>query len=221
MYEKWQKIFRPEASLFLGVLFVGLLGFIRPYQEDLAHIVGIPTMGGGRVLHGAHFELGKEFLGKDTIFLTASVTPPISGDIKVNLIGPEELDYELSSRNPPGVPLVNGNHPWYRFEGDMIKGVQPGDDLVVVVAITPPKSPGEYEMILSNAMTGQVYLDVPVSFTLPGEESHAETEVGPSMGTWGGTQQGGEQTPPIGGPSAAPGGGEEPAPGDDALEPCH
>jgi hypothetical protein len=221
MVEKWRRIFRPEASLFLGVLFVGLLGFIRPYQEDLAHVIGIPTMGGGRVLHGAHFEIGKEFLGKYTIFLTGSVTPPISGDIKVSLTGPEQLDYELSSRNPPGVPLINGNHPWYRFDGDMIKGTQPGDDMVIVATIKPPESPGEYAMILSSPATGQVYLNVPVSFTLPGQESHAETEAEPATGTWGGSQEGDEQTTPIGGPSAAPGGADDQAPDDDALEPCH
>jgi hypothetical protein len=210
MYEQWRKIFRPEASLFVGVFFVGLLGFVRPFQKDLAHVVAIPTMGGGRVMHAAHFELGGEMFGRDTIFLTATITPPIRGDIRVRLEGPEPLEYSLSSRNPPGLPLYNGTHPWYRFEGDTIKGVRPGDDLVVVVTVKPPASPGEYELILADTKTQQVYLTVPVLFDRPGETSHEEAA--PSSGTWSGAPQEGVESAPEGETETLP---------TDALEPCH
>jgi len=210
MYEKWQKIFRPEASLFMGVLFVGLLGFLRPYQKDFAHVVGILTMRGGQAFHPAHLEVGKDLLGRNTIFVSADVIPPIQGDIYVKLVGPEPLDYTVSSRYPPGVPLFNGTHAWYRFEDDTLKGVHPGDDLGIVMQIDPPTSPGEYQMILSNPQTGQPYMTVPVLFELPGGGQH-------------------EAAAPAGAGETAPQGAEEAAPQEDAeeavpqgsIEPCH
>jgi len=209
MYEKWRKIFRPEASLFLGVLFVGLLGFVRPYQKDFAHVVGILTMGGGRAMHAAHLELGKDLFGQNTIFLSADVIPPIEGDISVKLVGPEPLDYSVSSRYPPGVPLLNRSHPWYRFEDGILKGVHPGDDLGIIVNVDPPAVPGEYELILANARTGQPYITVPVFFERPGEGEHAAA---PPAGAGVGA--------PVGGQGAVPAGGEEAAP-ENAEEPCH
>ncbi len=210
MYEKWRKIFRPEASLFAGVLFVGLLGFVRPYQKDFAHVVGILTMGGGRAMHAAHLEMGKDLFGRNTIFLSADVIPPIKGDISVKLVGPEPLNYTVSSRYPPGVPLVNRSHPWYRFEDGTFKGVHPGDDLGVIVTLDPPASPGEYQLILANAKTGQPYITVPVFFERPGEGEHAAMS---PAGAGGAVPRGSEQAAPLGGEETAPEGAVE--------EPCH
>jgi hypothetical protein len=201
MYEKWQKIFRPEASLFMGVLFVGLLGFLRPYQKDFSHVVGILTMGGGRAFHPAHLEMGKDLFGQNTIFVSADVIPPIKGDIHVKLVGPESLDYTVSSRYPPVVPLFNGTHAWYRFEDNTLKGVHPGDDLGVVVTVDPPASPGEYQLIMANAQTGQPYMTVPVLFEQPGAAEH-DTAI------------------PAGASESPPADAEE-EPTEGSVEPCH
>jgi hypothetical protein len=153
--------------------------------------------------------LGKDLFGQNTIFLSADVIPPIEGDISVKLVGPESLDYSVSSRYPPGVPLVNRSHPWYRFEDGTFKGVHPGDDLGVIVTVDPPAAPGEYELILANARTGQPYITVPVLFERPGEGEHAAA---PPAGAGVGA--------PVGGQGAVPAGGEEAAP-ENAEEPCH
>jgi hypothetical protein len=92
MYARWQRIVKPEASLFAGVLLVALLGFLRPYQKDFAHVVGILSTRGGSAFHPAHLELGQTLFGQNTIFVSADVIPPVTGDIGVKLVGPQALD---------------------------------------------------------------------------------------------------------------------------------
>src|SRR5512146_2959106 len=97
-----------------GVLIVVVLTAFRSLQTDNAHTIGILTVKGGKAVHEAHLQSGTSFLGYYTVFLTASVVPPVAGDIKIDLRGPASADYEISSRYPPLVPLVNQFRPWYR-----------------------------------------------------------------------------------------------------------
>lgn len=154
-----------------GILVVGILGgFFRPWQKDFAHTIGILTAGGGVPVHAGHLEEGSELFGRYTIFLTATAAPPVGGDIKVELVGPAPINYTLYSRLPPGVPLLNQLHPWYRFEDATLKGVIPGDDICVLVKTEPPTVLGKYELTFTNVKTKQVYLTLPIVFTRPGEE---------------------------------------------------
>jgi hypothetical protein len=46
-------------------------------------------------------------------------------------------------------------------------GVQPGDNLLVIMRIKPPDEPGEYQVVLKDAHSGKVYLSLPAIFELP------------------------------------------------------
>lgn len=161
---------------------VGLLGGVsRPWQGDFSHTIGILTAKGGMVRHAGHLEVDKEVFGRYSIFLTATAAPPVAGDIKVELVGPAPISYTVSSRYPPGVPLLNRLHRWYRFEDATLKGVTPGDDIAVLVKMEPPTALGKYELTFTNVKTKQVYLRLPVIFTRPGEEAE-EAPGGPPGG---------------------------------------
>ena len=165
MYARWNSIFRPEASLFAGVLLVGVLGFLRPFILDFSHVIAFVTAGGGRAMHAAHLELGKDLFNQNTIFISASVAPPVQGDFRVDISGPEALDYSLSSRYPPAIPITNRGHAWYTFEDGVFEGVYPGDDLALVVKVRRPETPGEYSLTLTDVHSNQTYLSVPIIFS--------------------------------------------------------
>ena len=171
----FRKYFPVGASFFGGILAVFLLGgLVRPMQNDNAHLIGILTAKGGVATHAGHIPMGSALFGSYTIMLTAKVTPPVKGDIKVELTGPAPLSYQVASRYPPTVPLLNRFHPWYRFENNIVKGVVPGDDFVLVVKTGDPTVPGQYNLTLTNVKTNQVYLTMPINFE-PREEPMAQT----------------------------------------------
>lgn len=161
---------------------VGLLGgVLSPWQEDSGHVIGVLTAKGGIVRHAGHFEAGSEFFGRYTLIFTGTAAPPVGGDINIELTGPAPISYTVYSRYPPGVPLLNRLHRWYRFEEATLKGVTPGDDIVVFVKINPLTVLGKYELIFTNVKTKQVYLTMPIIFARPGEETE-EAEGGPPPG---------------------------------------
>lgn len=165
---------RPGLTFLSGILLVFALGAgMNPIQNDLGHVIGLVTISGGKALHPAQFELGQSLFGKFTLFLTASVIPPVSGDLSIELNGPEQVEYSTSSRYPPVVPLLNRFHPWYGFSENKLTGVIPGDDLVVILTMKPPKNPGVYELILRSDKTGQPVLTMPVIFSPPGASQTA------------------------------------------------
>jgi hypothetical protein len=157
-----------------GVLFVVLLTAFRTQQNDNAHTIGILTAKGGTAIHEAHLQSGTSFLGHYTVFLTANVVPPVRGDIKIDLRGPAPVEYELISRYPPMVPLVNRSHPWYRLENATLKGVSPGDALALTVRMKPPPKVGNYEIVLSDAKTQKAYLTMPITFSPEPGQSEEE-----------------------------------------------
>lgn len=166
---RWPRApWRKGASLLGGVLLVAALGgVVRPRQGDLAHTIGVLTARRGTVVHSAHFAAGADVLGRYTVFVTAAAAPPVAGDIRVELRGPAPVAYTVASRYPPQVALANGLRPWYRFEGSTLKGVSPGDDVIVVVRIDAPVAAGEYELDFSDARSGRTYLAMPVTFAAP------------------------------------------------------
>ena len=162
------RIEKEGVSLLGGILFVVLLtSVIRPRQLDNAHMIGILTPKGGRAIHAGTLYLGQDLGGAYSLTLTASVLPPVSGDILIEFTGSEPLRYTVSSRNPPVLPVTNRLHPWYQFEEQTLRGVQPFDDLVIHIRTEAPSQPAEYEIILRDPNTPQqIYLKIPVSFTI-------------------------------------------------------
>lgn len=168
MFSKSKPFIKSSTPVFAGILVFGLLsGILNPIQNDTVHAVALLTMKGGQAMHPAHFVLGEGLFGRFTLLLTATVIPPVKGDIVLEINGPEQLEYNVSSRYPPVVPLINRSHAWFSFADGLHTGVQPGDSLLLVMRIKPPKEPGEYHIVLKDAQRGQVYLTLPASFELP------------------------------------------------------
>lgn len=166
---KFTKIYDSFLVVFAGILFVAILsGIVRPIQNDQAHAIGVLTMQGGQVRHPAQYTLGESLFGQFSLVLTAKVVPPVSGDMVVSLSGPEQLGYIVSSRYPPGLPIVNRSDKWYQFDNSTFSGMTSGSNLVIVVKIKSPQHPGKYHLTVTNKKTGQVYLTLPVIFTTPG-----------------------------------------------------
>jgi hypothetical protein len=78
------------------------------------------------------------------------------------------LDYTVSSRYPPGVPLFNRFDRWYTFETPVFKGVTTGSDMVIGLRVKPPEEAGEYALTVTDNNTGQAYLTMPVIFSKDG-----------------------------------------------------
>lgn len=169
---KMRRYLIPVASLLAGALVVVLLTFVvRPLQKDSAHVRGVLTNQGGSVPKGAQFELGNAALGWYTVNLTAPAVPPVRGDISVEMEGPTPLTYAVTSRFPPGLPILNRTHPWYQWADGMIKGLIPGDSISLNLRVQSPDAAGEYRVMLKNAKTGQTYLTMPLTFNAPAGEA--------------------------------------------------
>ena len=165
---KTKSLFQVGKPVFAGILIFGLLsGILRPVQNDTVHAVALLTMKGGQAMHPAHFVLGEGLFGRFTLLLTATVIPPVRGDIVLEVSGPEQLEYSVASRYPPAVPIINRSSAWFSFDKGLHKGVQPGDSLLVIMRIKPPDEPGEYQVVLKDANNGKVYLSLPAIFELP------------------------------------------------------
>ena len=160
----WKRL----LSLLAGVGLIALITMaLRPIQKDSAHVVGFFNTEGGRVLHGAEFAIDKQFAGDYTVTITGQLADPIRGDVKVKMIGDQAVDYLISTRNPPAIPLVNKGHAWYRFEKDTFYNVHPGDNLIVYVKVHTPVAMGSYSIVFYDQPTGKIFLNVPVTFTDP------------------------------------------------------
>ncbi len=163
------KLYSATIAILAGVMYAYFLGgFVSPKQNDQAHAVGILNAQGGVVFHPVEYELEKELFGHYTLIVTAKAVPPVAGDLAIKLFGPEDLDYRVSSRYPPAVPITNRQDPWYTFEDQTFKNVTSGSDLVIVVKITPPQAAGDYTMEVINIESGQVYLSLPIFFAPAG-----------------------------------------------------
>lgn len=166
---KLKKFLKGTMFVLAGGLYVLVLGgFVRPQFNDSAHAIGTLSASGGSARHPVEYDLNEALFGQFTLMLTAKVLPPVSGDMVVHLIGPEELDYVVSTRYPPGVPLFNRRDRWYTFEDSIFKGVTTGSDLVIVLRIKPPEDIGRYTLVMSDVSTGKIYFTMPVVFSKDG-----------------------------------------------------
>lgn len=160
----WKRL----LSLALGLGLIALITMaLRPIQNDSAHMVGFFTSTGGKVLHDAEFAIEKQFAGEYTLTITGQIAAPIQGDVKVKLLGDQPVDYRISTRNPPVIPLINKGHAWYRFEKDTFYGIQPGDNLIVYVKVRAPVPVGQYSVVFYEPTSGKIYLNAPVRFMDP------------------------------------------------------
>lgn len=169
MSMKLKKFLKGTMFVLAGGLYVLVLGgFVSPNLNDNAHAIGMLNGAAGIARHPVEFDLDGALFGQFTLMLTAKVLPPVSGDMVVRLTGPEELDYVVSTRYPPGVPLYNRRDRWYTFEDSIFKGVTTGSDLVIVLRIKQPKDIGRYTLTVSDNSTGQLYFTMPVIFSKDG-----------------------------------------------------
>lgn len=165
MSNKLDKLLTGTIFVLSGVLYVYFLGgFVSPKLNDSAHAIGMLNAKGGVAFHPVEYALDEALFGQFSLLLTAKVLPPVSGDLVVKLTGPEELQYVVSSRYPPGLPIMNRLDRWYTFENSIFKDVTTGSDLVIVVKIKPPKSSGDYALTINDNSTGQLYYTMPVAF---------------------------------------------------------
>jgi hypothetical protein len=169
MNTKLKKFLKGTMFVLAGVLYVFVLGgFVRPNLNDSSHVSGMLSSSGGSYRHSVEYDLDEAIFGRFTLLMTASVLPPVSGDMEVHLVGPEELDYVISTRYPPGVPLYNSRYPWYTFEDLTFKGVEPGSEFVFSLRIKPPQEIGIYHLVMSDEATGKIYFNMPVIFSKGG-----------------------------------------------------
>ena len=169
MRMKLKKFLKGTIFVLAGGLYVLFLGgFVSPNLNDNAHAIGMLNGAAGIAMHPVEYDLNGAIFGQFTLMLTAKVLPPVSGDMVVRLTGPEELDYVVSTRYPPGVPLFNRRDRWYTFEDSIFKGVTTGSDLVIVLRIKQPKEIGRYTLTISDNSTGQLYFTMPVIFSKDG-----------------------------------------------------
>lgn len=163
------RLYTTAIFVLAGILYVYFLGgFLRPKQKDQAHAIGILNASGGKAIHPVEFVMGKDLFGMYSLVLTAKVIPPVAGDLVVTLSGAEDLDYLVSSRYPPGVPITNRSDKWYTLENEIFKGVTSGSNLVIVLKIKSPKAPGDYTLTITDENTKQQYFTLPVSFSPSG-----------------------------------------------------
>lgn len=162
---KKRRLYDALIAIIVGIGYVYFMSaMVAPRQNDLAHGIGLINLDGGKVFHSVEYRLGDELLDQFTFFLTATVIPPLSGDFEVVVVGPEELNYEITSRYPPAVAIANRLLPWYKFENGIFKGVTPNSDLVISFKIDPPEMPGSYSIFIQDVHSGQIYLEVPLHF---------------------------------------------------------
>jgi hypothetical protein len=166
---KLKRFLKGTMFVLAGGLYVLVLGgFVRPNFNDSGHAIGMLSSSGGSARHPVEYDLDEALFGGFTLLLTGKVLPPVSGDMVVHLVGPEELDYVVSTRYPPGVPLFNRQDRWYTFEDGIFKGVTTGSDLVIVLRIKPPEEIGIYTLVISDNSTGKIYFTMPVIFSKDG-----------------------------------------------------
>lgn len=165
LIKRWWKV---GASLMGGLALAAFLTLVlRPLQQDSAHVVGFINAEGGSVMHPAELTLYRAFAGKYTLLITGKVYDPVRGDLQVSMQGEHPLNYSVSSRNPPIIPLFNQGHSWYQFAKETFYHIAPGDNLIVYVKVRIPIEPGQYQVTFTERKTGQTVLTVPVTFTDP------------------------------------------------------
>jgi hypothetical protein len=98
---------------------------------DSAHAMGIIRKGGGTARHAVEFPAGP---GERILVATARVIPPYRGDARLVLEGEPPLPWRAEVSRPV-VDL--GLHRWPRLEGDVLRGLEPGQRLALWVALGP------------------------------------------------------------------------------------
>jgi hypothetical protein len=98
---------------------------------DSSHAMGLLTAGGGKVRHGFHLEAGH---GVYSLIATATVLPPVGGDIQVVLEGRPEMDYNIY----PSDPVIDlGIHRRPIWKDGVLRQVLPKDRLALWVVMRP------------------------------------------------------------------------------------
>lgn len=105
---------------------------------DSAHAIGLLNQRGGKARHPFHLTSGQDLY---TLIATASVLPPVRGDIRVELRGRPAMDYVLYD----SLPIIDlGLHRRPKLQGGVLHGVIPRDRLALWIVMRPAanKEPG-------------------------------------------------------------------------------
>lgn len=122
---RWKSI----SALLLAIL---LSAGAASYQfGDSAHAIGLINKKGGKARHGFLLKPGQD---RYTLIATATVLPPVHGDIRVTLQGKPAMDYAIYDSRPP-IDLNIHRRPL--FSENVLLGVEPRDRLALWVVMRP------------------------------------------------------------------------------------
>ena len=178
---RWKSI----SALVLAVLLSAGAAIYR--FGDSAHAIGLINKKGGMARHGFLLEPDLELY---TLIATATVLPPVRGDLRVVLQGEPVMKYAIYDTQPP----VNlGIHRRPRFLDNVLWGVEPRDRLAlwvvmrpVTMGATPPgwlstptpltedssAAGGSLALVFTDLHNQQEVLRIPVVFSNQVEEQH-------------------------------------------------
>ena len=177
-----------SALVFALSILVALVAAGYRYA-DSSHAMGLLTMKGGKARHGFQIRSGENLYA---LIATASVLPPVRGDVRVSLEGEPAMNYAIYNTEP----IIDlGLHRKPRLENGILYGVQPRDRLAFWVmmqpqvqtegqhaagwlhtptALTGDSSSADHPLALrfTDLRTGRELLRIPVVFTDKEEMHH-------------------------------------------------
>lgn len=130
---------------------------------NFSHAIGIAKVSGGEAKHPVMFGLEED---KYTILVTGTVFAPFKGDMKIELKGRPEMDYEIYSYFPPKFQF--GIHDWYGFENNTLTDISAWDGFMIIVTLKPKEKilNGQvYYLKFYDAKSNQKLLIIPIEFT--------------------------------------------------------
>jgi hypothetical protein len=131
---------------------------------DSAHALGVVRQGGGSARHAAVFPAGPE---ERTLVATARVVPPYRGDARLVLEGEPPIPWRVELSRPA---IDLGLHRWPRLEGDVLRGIEPGQRIALWFSIGPRAegAHAEYRLALRDVASGESVLAIPIQFGAEG-----------------------------------------------------
>jgi len=179
----WKSI---SALLFAILLSAGAASY---RFGDSAHAIGLINKKGGMARHGFRLDPG---LDRYTLIATATVLPPVRGDLQVVLQGNPAMDYAIYD-SPPLIDL--GFHRRPRFRENVLWGVEPRDRLALWIVMRPGEgressagwlaaptpltgrsdsSDEALALVFNDRKNQQEVLRIPIEFSGPGGTQHGD-----------------------------------------------
>lgn len=132
-----------KSMIALGTIVVLALGAAIYRPSDSSHAIGLINRHGGKARHGFMLESGQRLY---TLIATATVLPPVRGDVRVALQGEPVMDYAIYDSKPV---IDFGLHRRPHLENNVLHAVQPRDRLALWVVMRPQGADGNSTGLLS------------------------------------------------------------------------